>query len=401
MAIRKRVKKNYLKKKSNDDKGVVTALLDSKKANQLIFMPKIAQKDTIIRYKLSGFLEMSYTMLKGYKTRFQIKVVNIKAELIDCETKNIPKTLHVSLNNPHESPYTVEPQDPEGNFNLDLAITYPELENDKKHLGKPERNHLPPILPITTNALVGFKIDLKKNLFITTGTSIVPEFVPVTYSPTPMFFIYYCVFAKTSYCKTMCIHIKVAPKANNSPIISKTKIKDIIDEVNAIWGCTNGQCCIDIKIKNIVIPLGNGGNTRLKKDVTLTSGSYSNDFKNMSQIERSTDCYNLYIVDDIIGTMKGQTGFGTKAGTFIKTKGRTDAGIGITVAHELGHALGIGSGGGTSSDGVKGHSNKADNVMYNGTGPTSKKLNKDQCEKARSSSHLEVTEVACTSSPNE
>ena len=83
----------------------------------------------------------------------------------------------------------------------------------------------------------------------------------------------------------------------------------------------------------------------------------------------------------------------------VQTAGTLTADIATTVAHELGHALGLARGQTADPDGVTGHSTQAGNLMAAPPTTTPLELNMKQCREARKSALLVDTTDRCNPAP--
>jgi hypothetical protein len=214
-----------------------------------------------------------------------------------------------------------------------------------------------------------------------------------------------------SGCREVCLHV-VVRVSDSVPVVSKAKVKEIVDEVNKLWGCP-GQCCIRFRLdgdplESRDLPYSVEWEEK-KQDATHWSLN-----KLLAEAKwRDADCYNLYFVNAVRHGGLGVTKYKPDAGSVVsaRDKGgddRSTADLGVTVSHELGHALGLARDSDNEDpNGVTGHSTKPDNVMGSGFNKATNKavaqskLNSKQCQEARKSPLAKVTKVKCECSPKE
>lgn len=187
-----------------------------------------------------------------------------------------------------------------------------------------------------------------------------------------------CICDPTKYCLEMCVSVKVCV-VNGQPIVDAGLLDALFTMVNHVWGCKPGKCCIHFKHHIIPVPLP-------------TSVS-SADLAGLFKTRRSYECYNLYIVPDVVGRAGATHVGGTTPGSVVETANGVPN-LWSAIAHELGHALGLANEEGGDPDGVEEHSNEPDNLMGPRL-PVGSKLTPAQCEQARSSPLLKPTKQVC------
>jgi len=237
------------------------------------------------------------------------------------------------------------------------------------------------------------------------GTVPIPE-IAAAPLPAAVMLCCFCPPGKPK-CKTLCLDIKVGPRAGGGAVMRKDEVKAVIKRVNEIWGCSApGQCCIEFTVADGDIHLTPNG---LKPTVKVDPGPATDEHKAAVNVDRSKTCYNVYYVE----TMEPPPGDEFYPGMTLKddnasvlvqyppNRGYTNETLATVTAHELGHALGLAWDPGTDDDGVDKHSDKPKNVMYK-SADLGAQLNAKQCEKARKSPLLKDDDNRdCTSKPLE
>jgi hypothetical protein len=327
-----------------------------------------------------------------------IRHVNIRGRLISENSQSAPKRIHLRMKRGAQPTGTIDLKTGQATLKIPLELEYPELSRDPKRLIK-SKGMMPYTKPLQTDFMVGVHYNLKKGGFTATGTGTFDSLTPYGKGLFPAVVILACLCDSKTYCHEMCLSIKVGSHANGNPILSRTEIDELINRINTIWGCATGQCCINFVLGEVITPMI----PPLPGSVTIDESDYSQQHKDLIQMYRSSECYNIYIVNSIPGTIAGTTGYNDHSGIIIERSAWAAgmAEMGPALAHELGHALGLGRGTGTDPDGVTAHSSTADNVMRPTGNAANVKLNAKQCEEAQDSGFVKKTSNECTVSPLE
>jgi hypothetical protein len=223
----------------------------------------------------------------------------------------------------------------------------------------------------------------------------------------------------------MCLNFIVAKdRKNGDPIISADKVQTIVDKMNTIWGCgsneKHGPCCIKFtfdkgknfapeSIGDLNVPKGAVADAN---QGTFNDLRFTRSFNDLFDRGASQHCWNIAIIGELIST-EGTVGVTVpktqqahdKRGTAAGLRDPSGAGnfgtddLGTILAHEVGHALGVADGPGTSENGVTSHSKHKKNLMA--PFKDGSDLNLKQCEKARASEWVRPTRVACDCEPTE
>lgn len=392
---------------------VFSCRLQRGKPNTFLLTPGARGRSRPACYELSGWLELDYVPHKGGGGSFSVKLMNLSGICVsEGQPAGLPRFIHATLSAPQEAPRPIAKGQSRGTLQLALAVDYPELGAIPAHLGDPSSHGLPSILPIMSTLELTYVLDISKRTFRASGVAPLPECPPLSKSLTPLFFDITCTIAEETACKQVCLDIKLAPLDvfDSATLLNTEGVEDIIREVNRIWGCgVPGQCCIRFKIDRIIVPL----KPALKRVVLLEHGDCSDDFMETVNIDRARDpkCYNLYFVDEITvpageAGIGGQTAYGKDAdgrersGSIVRSD-ESNASTARTVAHELGHAMGLAAGAANDPAGVTGHTANPDNLMANVTPPGLNRLNAAQCAEARKSALLTDTQSRCNLAPDE
>lgn len=377
---------------------------------------------TKLVYNLNGWIEESLSKQKGKRdgqdsARITIQNVNIGGILLSPCNGAYPKHIHLALKTGARPVGELDLKTGLASLVLPVELEYPELETVPKQLRRRLPKHvLPSIIPLETSLFLRVEYDTKAGRFSATGSGHFPGLPPFTDAEVPAFFFGEFICAKGNYCAEVCLHIKVALEDDGGGIIDSVKrVSQIVEKVNNIWGCGEpGQCCIRFRIERVVyVP-------ELPETVELRNKRTTEDSKRVRRIDRSSECYNVYLIKDVSGDqLAGQTAYGSLSGTIVRTTRRrrvpggtqlvplSDDKIAQILAHELGHALCLARGPGrTDPEGLWGHSTNRDNLMFGETDlqePGGTRLNKKQCQRARACTEVKLKELdePCEFQPGE
>jgi hypothetical protein len=289
--------------------------------------------------------------------------------------------------------------------NAELDLIFPELLQLKKHRTRRPR-HPFGIRPVKAKVRVQALWENGFAGLLISGTGRIP--IP-TISTRPLLaaFVFFCLCPpKKSKCKTLCLDIKVGPRATGGAVMTNDEVKRVIARVNEIWGCKSpGQCCIEFTVADDAITTP----ANLPTSVKVRAGTVHPDHTAATSIARSTTCFNLYYVERTVpdpatgGAFPGITIGGASPSSLVQyppDAGYTNETLATVTAHEIGHALGLALQEGTDGKGVDKHHNQAANLMHD-IASLGTKLNADQCAKARESPLLKDTDHDCESHPGE
>ncbi len=353
-----------------------------------------------VSYALKGWVEHSFEPPREgdppHTVRLSLLNVNLTGTQRNELCTNAPNSVHISLATGTTPCGTLDLITGRACLTVPIELEYTELERDRHHVRKPAKGHLPSIIPLQSTLSVAISYDIKAGGFTTAATGNLRELPPFTNTSVPVAFLLACPCDSKSYCLEVCLSIKVATQINGTPILTTQEVEDLVKRINDIWDCDPpAQCCIRFTIDEILAPM----KPAIPRSVIYKAPGFK-DFYRVLKMNRSSKCYNVYFVSRMTGAL-GATGFGSDSGSIIRTQGRTQADSASTFSHEMGHAMGLAQGSTDEPDGVTGHSTKGDNVMGTLTGAARIKLNKKQCDKARSSSLAKKTDKECTPNPNE
>ena len=363
--------------------------------NRLVLDPPHALGST---YALQGFLEIDLgpeSEEEGAALSLAVTNVNIHGALRHDAAPQVPRKMHGRLAIGTTPEARIDAVTGDAVLCVRIAVEYPELHDHASRLVTPGTDVLPWARPLSFDVVLKVHYDSVLGGFQAIGAGLLEAIPGVPGAvPTPGLVILACLCDSGVKCLTCCVTVKVATK-NGTPVKSDDDVKEIVDKANQRWGCP-GQCCIKFKLKEIKKP------ATLPTNPTLTSGAYSAEFDTINGIDKDADCYNVYLVDKINNpNIEGQTGFGTKNISILNTSGLSNDDVGVDLAHEMGHAMGLAKGPGTEPNGVTAHSSNNDNLMQPSARASKGKLNAKQCSEARKSDLLKKTDDSCTSSPQE
>jgi hypothetical protein len=314
----------------------------------------------------------------------------------------------------------IDPETSVGKLTIDLEMSYPALE----WMGAYEGPHgLPlaePFIPVQ------LKLEIMRQVPGPNGHGIMltPDFGPHYDSPVLLDFDLCCEVDNAARCRSLCLRIWVGNDSNRKPILNQERIDGIVAEANRIWGCNGGQCCISFSVSGKPCHPGVvGDEITLRKGEKLDEATLIGNFQR-NHGHRDRRCHDVYFLRSITtgGGMiaeyhaLGITMGGVPTGSVIQSldpstgAGYSTEALGSTLAHELGHAMGVATAPILDAEGVTGHSNKEDNLMREAADPDESadqiraktKLNKKQCDRARNHKRLrDEMEKPCTPKPRE
>lgn len=227
---------------------------------------------------------------------------------------------------------------------------------------------------------------------------------------------------KEKPCMELCINIIIGTDADGAALASKDDIDEFEKILNGIFGCTEGQCCIDVKVRKSTVavkpPIPTDIEVQprvLDKKASLAAGTSvfteRGEFKKvLDGPHAEKECYNIFIVNSITDANRpgekiaGMTNTLPKQGNIgsMVVGGGSNGSVGNTMAHEVGHALGLGEEEGTEQEGVDKHSSNDKNIMReNPADGDGTNLNELQCERMLQSPLLKVKGKACDCDPKE
>jgi hypothetical protein len=312
-----------------------------------------------------------------------------------------PRQIEFHLARPVRVPLSGRP------VNAELDLIFPELLQLKKYRTQRPR-HPFAIRPVRAKVRLQAMWENGFAGLLISGTGRVP--IPtIATRPLLAAFVFCCLCPpKKAKCKTLCLDIKVGPRATGEPVMTNDEVKRVIARVNEIWGCkAPGQCCIEFTVADDAITTP----ANLPAAVKVRTGTVHPDHTAATGIARSTTCFNLYYVENMVpdpapasgGVFPGMTLGGDAPSSLVQyppNAGYTNETLATVTAHEIGHALGLAWQEGTDGKGVDKHHNQAANLMHN-VANLGTKLNADQCAKARESPLLKDTDHDCESRPGE
>jgi hypothetical protein len=202
-------------------------------------------------------------------------------------------------------------------------------------------------------------------------------------------------------CLELKIWIKVAKDRAAKNMPDATAVNELMVKVQKIWGCP-GQCCITVRLDT--------GASNPTMDAAIPTTIDRND-KKPEDFWQDTDwpansgdkCIKVILIDDLIGAgERGVTTHGNRVVVPMRDdkNDRTIDDIAETLAHELGHVMGLAPDDAEDENGITGHSKKDNNLM--GKSKDRYKLNKLQCDKARESKYLlPIANSSCQQAPLE
>jgi hypothetical protein len=354
-------------------------------------------------YRLEGWLEHSLSAPgKGDPPRsvgFRVRNLNVRGSLEGRPCGDAPRAVHATLGGPPPMT-TIDLRTGHACLAVPVELAYRDLERDRRSRRKAQPAHLPSIAPLSTTLSVAFDYDLKAGGFVASGAGTLPRLPPFANAPAAVGFLLRCPCTPKSFCLEVCLSIKTATAADGKPIKTADDIRELVRKVNEIWDCTApGQCCIRFTASEIVAPLSPGVPPTVKEEGAGTE--LSDDFKRVVNISRSDDCYNVVLINAFDGTTAlGLTAHGENAASVVRVAELGTDEVARTLAHELGHALGLAREFGQSNTGVEKHSVRASNLMLDGRG-SGTKLNQAQCTRARASPLAKRTNTQCTPAPRE
>jgi hypothetical protein len=257
------------------------------------------------------------------------------------------------------------------------------------------------------------------------------DFPPFSRDEIPFDFTSVPIDVRGEKCGSLCLFVDIANTGTPAqPLLTPQQLDQVIGEVNRIWGCP-GQCCIRVRVEatrhdgrdTVNMRDGNEGDI-------LAQGNIYRDLR-----RHARGCHIVMITGTIVTNTGGDISYddlgNTNSGTEPEMRGTlvaakrpisplpatgpttemmTPVAIGTTLAHELGHAMGLAnSTGADDAEGVRHHSTTGDNLMYGRAnlrqaddvlrGNT--KLNRLQCERARNSPLVRQTNENCGNQPRE
>ena len=375
---------------------------------------KLIRKDRDpVAYNHGGILELDLATPGN-----PVQLLNFRMDRPEDAPATLPEWVHFSLDTEQKVSGAIDPETGGGQLELPVLVEYPELIEMDPPMTVAEAREAPPTLGGRLKLELE-PVDDEAYSLVRARASIVLEEMPGV-SEEEIFIEWdggTIEIQDGIPCCEICIHVTIGGERSKTPIYRR-QYRAMMAEVSRIWGCQNGQCCINVRFAGLrydnevkMVTLRDGSRT----DRILLEKYFKDNRRHAKRCFQVILTPRIWDGSTVLENTRhlGVTLNGRVKGTVVQLEHPSQPGtlasprfIGQTLAHELGHAMGVSNwfrNSDTSGNGVDKHSDKDDNLMSpsaNSTTPDNTlhshgKLNAEQCKKARSSRLHKRLDTTC------